>query len=179
MTSYSKFDKSKYDDDLHHADLSRGLPWPQEDHIHFIILIMLLGWPDITVSPLILTGYDDDVIMISGAFVKLKTWRHHDISPIGSCLGKYPVKRKCDADEDHQDICKRLYFIGRRTLRNIGRTNKIMMILTIWQDKNMMMMSSSYFAFGAQGWVGHHDIRARVILQNMMMLLRNVISTTS
>jgi len=103
MTSYSKFDKSKYDDDLHHADFffSRGLPWPRKGHIHFIILIMLLRWPDITNIPLILTEHDDDVILS----ISMKPEYHDDITIIflssAAWLYSYPpILLQHDDDDD-------------------------------------------------------------------------------
>jgi len=102
MTSYSKFDKSpKFDDDHHHPDLSRGLPWPRKGHIHFIILIMLLRWPDITNIPLILTEHDDDVILS----ISMKPEYHDDVTIIflssAAWLYSYPpILLQHDDDDD-------------------------------------------------------------------------------
>jgi len=102
MTSYSKFDKRKYPDcHLHHADLSRGLPWPQKDHITLIILIMLFRWPDITISPLILTGYDDDVILS----ISMKPEYHDDVtiiflSSVAGLSSYPPIILHHDDDDD-------------------------------------------------------------------------------
>jgi len=68
---------------------------------HFIILIMLLRWPDITNIPLILTGHDGDVILS----ISMKPEYHDDVTIIflssAAGLSSYPpITLHHDDDDD-------------------------------------------------------------------------------